>query len=150
MELLRRVANFGASTEDMKIIYFLFVRSHLEQSAIVWHSSLTEENSSDLERVQKSAVKIILGSKYIGYEKSLAKLGIEKLSDRRDELCLNFAKKCVKNPKTTHMFPQNVKKHHMETRIPEKFKVYHAKTERFRKSSIIYMQNLLNEDEKNK
>ena len=53
MELLRRVANFGASIEDMKIIYFLFVRSHLEQSATVWHSSLTEENSSDLERVQQ-------------------------------------------------------------------------------------------------
>ena len=25
---------------------------------------------------------------------------------------------------TTHMFPQNIKKHHIETRIPEKFKVY--------------------------
>ena len=28
MELLRRVASFGASLEDMKTIYFLFVRSH--------------------------------------------------------------------------------------------------------------------------
>ena len=150
MEILRRVANFGVSIEDMKIIYFLFVRSHLEQSATVWHSSLTEENSFDLERVQKSAVKIILGSNYIGYEKYLAKLGLEKLSERREQPCLNFAKKCVQNPKTTHMFPQNIKKHHMETRIPEKFKVYHAQTERFRKSSIIYMQNLLNQDENNK
>ena len=146
MELLRRVASFGASIEDMKIIYFLFVRSHLEQSATVWHSSLTDENCSDLERVQKSALKIMLGSKYDGYEKSLTKLGIEKLSDRREYLCLNFAKKCVRNPKLTHMFPQNIKTHHMKTRIPEKFKVYHANTERFKHSSIIYMQNLLNQD----
>ena len=29
----------------------LFIRSHLEQSAVVWHSSLTENNRNDLERV---------------------------------------------------------------------------------------------------
>ena len=42
MELLRRVASFGASLDDMKTIYYLFVRSLLEQSATVWQSSLTE------------------------------------------------------------------------------------------------------------
>ena len=147
MKLLRRVASFGVSVEDRKTIYFLFIRSLLEQSATVWHSSLTEENSADLERVQKSAVKIILGEKYVGYKKSLLKLDMENLFDRRKELCLNFAQKCVKNPKTKHMFPENVKKHHMETRMPEKYEVQHANTERFRKSSIIYMQHLLNESE---
>ena len=147
MELLRRVASFGASVEDLKIIYFLFVRSHLEQSATVWHSSLTVENSTDLERVQKSAVKIILGNEYNGYENSLLKLDMEKLEDRRKQLCLNFAKKCVQNPKTKHMFQENKKKHNMKTRTTEKYKVDHAHTERLRKSSIIYMQHLLNEDE---
>ena len=75
------------------------------------------------------------------------KLEMEKLTDRRKQLCLMFAKKCVKNPKTKHMFPQNDKKHSMETRTFEKFKVQHAHTERFKKSSIIYMQHLLNESE---
>ena len=149
MELLRRVKSFGASTEDLKSIYYLFVRSHLEHSATVWHSSLTEENSADLERVQKSAVKIILGNQYDEYEKSLLKLDIEKLSERRKQLCLNFAKKCVKNPKTKHMFPKNVKKHEMKTRNTAEFKVQHAHTDRFKKSSIIYMQHLLNEDNHN-
>ena len=116
-------------------------------SATVWHSSLTDENSSDLERVQKSAVKIILGSKYDDYEIALAKLGMEKLSERREQLCLNFAKKCVKNPKTKHMFPQNSKEHQMKTRMSEKFKVFHANTERYKQSSIIYMQNLLNQNQ---
>ena len=147
MELLRRVASFGASIEDMKTIYFLFIRSLLDQSATVWHSSLTEENCADLERVKKSAVKIILGDKYVGYKNSLLKLDMENLSDRRNDLCLKFAKKCVKNPKTKHMFPETMKKHHMETRMPDKFLVQHANTERFRKSSIIYMQHLLNEND---
>ena len=60
MELLRRVASFGTPPEDLKLIYILFVRSILEQSATVWHSSLSQENANDLERVQKSALKIIL------------------------------------------------------------------------------------------
>ena len=53
MELLRRVASFGTPSEDLKIIYTLFIRSLLEQSATVWHSSLTQDNINDLERVQK-------------------------------------------------------------------------------------------------
>ena len=47
MQLLRKVASFGASIDDLKNIYFLYVRSQLEQSAVVWHSSLTEENPED-------------------------------------------------------------------------------------------------------
>ena len=109
MELLRRVASFGTSVEDLKTIYFLFVRSQLEQSAVVWHSSLTEENRSDLERVQKSAVKIILGEKYKNYENGLDVLGIESLEERRNNLCRRFANKCLKNEKTAKMFPLNEK-----------------------------------------
>ena len=145
MELVRKVAGFGASVEDLKNVYFLFVRSLLEQSATVWHSSLTAENSADLERVQKSAVKLILGEKYIDYEKSLIQLDMESLFDRRENLCLNFALKCVRNPKTKHMFPESKKTHQMETRKSEKYEVQHANTERLKKSAVIYMQNLLNE-----
>ena len=60
MALLRKVASFGAPLEDLKTIYVLFIRSILEQSATVWHSSLSEENIKDLERVYKSAVRMIL------------------------------------------------------------------------------------------
>ena len=59
MQLLRKVASFGASKQELKIIYFAYVRSQLEKSATVWHSSLTEENKKDLERVQKTAIKIL-------------------------------------------------------------------------------------------
>ena len=68
---------FGASTDDKKQIYIMYVRSLLEQSAIVWHSSLSAQNRRDIERVQKSAIRIILGNQYVGYKKSLEQLGIE-------------------------------------------------------------------------
>ena len=99
MELLRKVASFGTSPDELKNIYILFIRSLLEQSATVWHSSLTEENSSDLERVQKSALRIILQDKYKGYKNALNRLDIQTLSERRQQLNLNFALKCVEKKK---------------------------------------------------
>ena len=150
MELLRRVAGFGTPVEDLKNIYILFVRSILEQSATVWHSSLTQENAEDLERVQRSALKIMLNDKYVSYTRSLAQLGLETLSDRREALCLNFALKCTKNEKLSHMFPLNQKNHDMETRHEERYKVQFAHTNRLKNSPIIYMQKLLNQNEENK
>ena len=145
MELLRRVASFGADVNDLKNIYILFVRSQLEQSCVVWHSSLTEQQKSDLERVQRSALKIILGEKYESYKKALIVLDLEPLEERREYLCLRFAQKCTKNDLTKKMFPSNDKLHKMDIRSKEKFKVQFAKTERLKNSAIIYMQNLLNE-----
>ena len=43
------------------------------------------------------------------------------------------------------MFPLDKKDHNMDTRYKEKFEVQIANIERLKKSSIIYMQNLLNE-----
>ena len=45
------------------------------------------------------------------------------------------------------MFPLKDKNHNMETRNADKYKVQHANTERLKKFSLIYMQNLLNEHE---
>ena len=41
MELVRKVASFGTSVDELKTIYALFIRSLLELSATVWHSGLT-------------------------------------------------------------------------------------------------------------
>ena len=99
MQLLRKVASFSPPLEDLKTIYTLFVRSILEQSAVVWHSSLTQQNINDLERVQKSGMRIILGNEYVGYKRSLQRLEMDTLEDRRKKLCLNFAQKATKKPK---------------------------------------------------
>ena len=142
MALLRKVAEFGAPVDDLKIIYIMYIRSLLEQSATVWHSRLTEENSNDLERVQKSAMKIIFQDKFNGYQNCLNKLDLPTLVERREQLCLSFAQKCVKHPKTQEMFPLNDKKHIINTRKTEKYKIQYAHTDRLKCSSVIYMHNL--------
>ena len=60
MGLLHKLVEFGVPQDDLTNIYVLYIRSILEQSSQVWHSSLTLENFQDLERVQKNAHKIIL------------------------------------------------------------------------------------------
>jgi hypothetical protein len=80
---------------------------------------LSQENIDDLERVQKSACKVILQEKYRGYNNALNTLHIETLAERRRSLCLSFALKCTKHQKVSNMFPKNNKMHQMETRNPE-------------------------------
>ena len=129
---------------DLVNIYVLFTRSILEQSSVVWHSSITEGESDDLERVQKVSLRIILKEKYESYDNALKITGLDKLSDRRTQLGLNFAKNSVKNDKVSSMFPLNPSGYNMVTRNPEKFHVQYCRTERLSKSAIPYLQRLLN------
>ena len=46
------------------------------------------------------------------------------------------------------LFLENTKKHNMETRKNEKYVVNFAHTERLKNSSVISMQNYLNNEEK--
>ena len=125
MRLLHKLVEFGVSIKDLLNIYILYIRSILEQSCQVWHSSLTLENFLDLERVQKNALKVILQDNYISYNHALSISGIQTLFERREALCLRFAKSCVKNNLTKHMFPENNsrKAYDVKTRFPEKYKV---------------------------
>ena len=67
MRILHAAAKFTSKISDLKIIYYMFIRSKLEHSAVVWGSSITQEESDDLERIQKSAVKVIIKNNYEDY-----------------------------------------------------------------------------------
>ena len=77
MEILRRLANFSAPVKDMVQIYIIYIRSILEQSCVIWHSSLTEEDSMRLERAKKNACRNILREKYENYDSALEVLCID-------------------------------------------------------------------------
>ena len=75
-------------------------------------------------------------------------LNLDTLEKRRQELWLKFAKTGIKNDKLSDLFPMNDKKHKMQTRDDERFQVKLANTNRLKHSSIITMQNMLNDDAK--
>ena len=147
MKLLHVASKFINNNQDLVYLYKTFVRSVLEVSAVVWHSSLSKINSSDLERVQKSALKVILKENYKDYKSALSQLNLQTLSKRREILCLKFAKKCLKLEKFKNLFPLNKKLHNMSKRKGRKFFQVKTNTERYMKSSIPYMQKLLNKED---
>jgi len=143
MIMLHKLYSFAVPREDLLEIYILYIRSVLESSAVVWHSSLTLGQELELERVQKVALKIILKGEYETYDEALLKCNLLTLSERRTQMCLAFAKKCVKTEQTKSMFPRNPNSHY-NLRKPEKFLVTHAKSDRLKNSAIPFMQKLLN------
>ena len=144
MLLIKKVSSFGATTSELVQLWKIYCRSVLEQSSVVWSSSISQKNKNDLERTQKSFSKLILKNQYTNYQEALLKLNIESLQDRREELSLRFSKSCLKNPKFENLFPLNPQSH--ITRNHEKYFIPHCNTERLRKSSIIQMSHQLNKE----
>ena len=126
-------------------IYILFIRSVVEYACVVWHSSISSEECNNIERVQKTALRIILKSDYDNYPSALRLVSLTTLKERRKKLSLSFAKKCVKSESNADLFPKVVKS--VNTRQHEKYFVTPARTERLAKSTIPYLQRLLNEEE---
>ena len=136
---LRRLKTLGASVETLLDIYRLFCRSVMEYGAPVWSGSLTKGNKQDIERVQRNALRIILGSEFKTYEESLEVLGEQTLEERRDKLCLKFAKTCLENPKFSSWFQKGVC-----TRGGSYFLERESCTKRYRNSAIPHLTRLLN------
>ena len=149
MMMLHKLHSFNVDDEDMLTIYILYIRSILEQSCQVWHFSISQEEKSDLERVQKVACRIILDDRYEDYHSALQLLGLDTLVDRRQKLSLKFAKKCLKHKNTRDMFPLNPSEG-QEVRNREIFQVQHAKGSRLFDSSVPQLQRALNQDAMNK
>ena len=112
---------------------------------MVWHSSLTQNNREDIERVQNCALAIILGEDYISYDNALELLKIDKLSTRRETLCKKFARKTFKNEKYDHWFvrDQNTANTRRQT---QSVKPVLTRTKRFMKSALPYITSLVNID----
>ena len=144
MIILHNLFKFGLPVDELVQIYILYIRSLVENSSVVWHSSLKIAEIRAIERVQKVALKIILNEDFINYSHALKISGLPSLYERRIMLCKKFAINCIRNAKTSHMFPMNMLKTEVNTRYPEKFFVQPARTERLKRSAIPYMQRLLN------
>ena len=71
-------------------------------------------------------------------------MNLETLESRREKLTLNWAKKATVHNSTKGLFPLNKATHDMKTRNKEKYQVTKANTERFKKSSIVYIQTFGN------
>ena len=146
MRMIQKLKSFGINQEDLVHIYILYIRSILELNCQVWHFSLTSEDESNIERVQKVALYLILHEEYESYENALRLVNLSTLKSRRNDLSLRFAKKSLKHPKASKMFPLNTSID-CNLRGREKFYVQPAKTDRLLHSTIPQLQRALNLDQ---
>ena len=138
---IRRLKQLGVSEQDLIDLYTKQVRCLLEYAVPVWHSSVTEEEKQDIERVQKSALRIILGQHFESYSKALETTGLQTLEHRRQMLCERFALSAQTHPKHKYWFQQRLRS---SSRLQGKYLPVIARTERLRRGPITYMTNLLN------
>ena len=142
MIILRKLVEFNIPIPDMINIYVLFVRSLIEQSSVVWSSSLTKDEMASLERTQKVALRIVFHKDYISYENALQMAKLQTIQQRYRDLLLKFALKCSENDKTRDMLP--LAKNYPGTRNFEKFEVILARKQRLYDSAIPTMARMLN------
>ena len=57
MSILRKLLEFKVNMEDLKQIYVMYTRSIVEQSCVVWSSSLTQADERKIERIKKMPLK---------------------------------------------------------------------------------------------
>ena len=131
----------GLPTNDLLKIYFSLVRPVIEYAASAYHSLLTNEQSEEIERLQKRILKVIYGWTY-AYDTILTQK-IPSLKEQRQELVTSFAQKSSKNPRFSSWFKKRVETPY-NTRRRLEYEPTPLVTERDRKNPLTYMKDLLN------
>ena len=146
MAMLHRFSKFTKNRSHLLHLFKTQVRGCLEYCSTVWHSGLTDADSKDIERIQRAAMRVVMGNKYEGYDEALKLMKLDSLKQRREKMALKFAQKSLKQERFSRFFPLYTSKHGMKKRSPKKYIVNHTNTERYRKSAVPYLQRLLNKD----
>ena len=145
--MLSKLKAFKVSRQDLVKIWTTFIRPITEYVAPLWHSSLTIIEKVKIERLQKRAIRIIMGVDYPGYNNALEMLNLPSLKNRREELAMKFSKSILKSTKHRKLLPEhrnNVRT--MRGNICNQLVAQKCNTLRYYRSAIPYCTRLLNND----
>ena len=122
----------------------------------MWHSGLLGCDSKNLERLQKIALGLILGTTYVEnkryykvkgealpYEVALTNLKLPTLVERREALTRKFALDTFNNPNHKGFFNE-ISNARPNARFKPAVQEYTCVTDRLKNSAIPYMSRLLN------
>ena len=144
MWAIRRMKNLGLDTFTLVDYYIKEVRVHLELAVPVWHSGLTLKLSSDIERVQRVAVSIMVDN--TPYDQACTILGLKPIYIRRHELCERFAVQTA-SYKSRHndLFQLEKNGTHYTRSDNSRFREHICNKSRFFKSPLPFLTRTLNE-----
>ena len=141
--ILRILKHSGIPDQSLVEVYCSLVRPVLEYPSNVFHSSLTDELSESIERLQRVALKSFFGLK-VSYEDCLQKAGLDRLDKRRSDLMLDFAKKTAESPLYGPSWFPLKEASSYGLRREQKYVQEFAARERLQKAPIYAMRALLN------
>ncbi len=142
--MLRRMRSLGAPQQQLRDIYSTFILPKLTYASPAWSSSLNITQSVRLERVQKRACRIILGSVYTSYDEALITLDLTSLSERFHRDLTQFGLKLMTNGRHKNMLPailQLPERSHRRTNLIQPIR---AVTERYKNSAIPSIVKIVN------
>ena len=107
MVMLHKFSKFTKNKSHLMHLFKTQVRGCLEYCSTVWHSGLTDSDCKDIERVQRAAMRVIMGKRYEGYEEALKFMKLDSLKERREKMALKFVKKSLRQDGFSKLFPLN-------------------------------------------
>jgi len=138
LKLLKRA---GISSDDLLYYYKSVIRPVTEYACFVWHSSLTKDQSAQLETMQRRAVRLIFDND--NQEIYNAMRSLTSLADRREQLANQFFKSLlVPTNCLHHLLPAKRDSTVIaKLRHASQYSGFTARTERFKNSAISYALN---------
>ena len=111
VSMLTKLKYVGTTREDLLTIYKLFIRSCLDYCSVVYHSSLTQQQTNMVERIQRVCLKILLNCDYTDYMSALSLTSLSTLAERREQRVLNFSHRALTltHPKHKQLCPLSTK-----------------------------------------
>ena len=137
---LRNLKNSGFTQEEL--VYTTMIRHVADYACVVYHSSLTDQQDEELDRLQNHALKCIFGP--MSGRKLREAAGVTTLRKRREDMCDKFALKLLDNPLFGHWLPL---KQTRESKRHGKQEIYleeNARYNRLVNSPLFYYRRRLN------
>ena len=144
MWLLRRLKILNLEPEVILDFYLKEIRTIAEYCVVIWNSGLTKSQISTLEKIQKVALKIILGDQYKSYEGARDRFGLQTLTERRHDLCVRFALKLFESRHCEKFF--TLANSNITTRKQKLLVENHCNTKKCYTAPHNYLIRLLNEN----
>ena len=141
---LTHLRKAGIENAVLLKVFSVMLRPIIEFCSPIYHTLITQEQSAQIERLQRMALQIIYGFGK-GYGEILSISGLKTLEERRVEAFRNFTLNVVKNERYNSWFPKT-QESSVNLRDRKKYVEKFARTERLYSSPLFQMRRLLNEE----
>ena len=138
---LRQLKRSKVSVKNLLTVYVMYVRPTIEYACPVWYSGLSKAQFVTLERLQKKAFRIILAGSVKPYKDICQEYGLPTITDRLEQLFLNFGKTLLDSKTYRHWLPQN---RNNNLRNSNKMCTLRCRTSRYKNSCIPSLVDVLN------